>query len=110
MARSIAIDRIRQKRAHPNMSAFAFESSIEFVSESASPEEEMGVAQRQRQIQRMLWELPPEQRQVLMMAFFGGLTHSELASRLGQPLGTVKSRIRTGLHPLRQLIEEGAAA
>jgi RNA polymerase sigma-70 factor (ECF subfamily) len=110
MARSIAIDRIRQKRAQPNMSTFDFESSIEFVSQSASPEEETGAAQRQRQMQRVLRELPPEQRQVLLMAFFGGLSHSELASKLGQPLGTVKSRIRAALQRLRQLMEEGATA
>jgi RNA polymerase sigma-70 factor (ECF subfamily) len=53
----------------------------------------------------LLNELPPEQRDVVMLAFFGGLTHSELAGRLGQPLGTVKSRIRMGLLHLRNRLE-----
>ena len=110
MARSIAIDRIRQKRAQPNMSAFDFDSSVDFVSPAATPEQETEAVQRQRQMQRVLMELPSEQRQVLTMAFFGGLSHSELAARLGQPLGTVKSRIRTALLRLRQLLEEGTTA
>jgi RNA polymerase sigma-70 factor (ECF subfamily) len=110
MARSIAIDRIRHKRAQPNMAAFDSDSSLEFVSQGASPEEETGAAQRQEQMRRLLMELPPEQRQVLTMAFFGGLSHSELAARLGQPLGTVKSRIRAALLRLRQLLEEGTTA
>jgi RNA polymerase sigma-70 factor (ECF subfamily) len=92
------------------MTAFDFEGSVEFVAQGASPEEETEAAQRQKQMQRVLQELPPEQRQVLMMAFFGGLSHSELAARLGQPLGTVKSRIRTALLRLRQLLEEGRTA
>jgi RNA polymerase sigma-70 factor, ECF subfamily len=54
----------------------------------------------------LLNELPPEQREVVTLAFFSGLTHSELADRLGQPLGTVKSRIRMGLSHLRRMLEE----
>ena len=57
-------------------------------------------------MQRVLRELPPEQRQVLLMAFFGGLSHSELASKLGQPLGTVKSRIARARENLRLLLTE----
>lgn len=50
---------------------------------------------------RALGILPPEQRQVIELAFFGGLSHHEIAARLGQPLGTVKARIRRGLLQLR---------
>jgi len=51
---------------------------------------------------RLMDQLPPEQRQVLELAYLDGLTHAEIASRLGQPLGTVKSRIRLGLLSLRK--------
>jgi RNA polymerase sigma-70 factor (ECF subfamily) len=107
MARSIAIDRIRHKRAQPKMAALEFESGVDLKSHGATPEEQTGASQRRTQVQRVLLDLPPEQRQVLVMAFFGGLSHSELASKLGQPLGTVKSRIRTALLRLKDVLEEG---
>jgi RNA polymerase sigma-70 factor, ECF subfamily len=47
-------------------------------------------------------QLPTEQRQVLELAFLDGLTHAEIAARVSQPLGTVKSRIRLGLLSLRK--------
>lgn len=54
----------------------------------------------------MLLELPAEQREAVMLVFFAGLTHAELAERLGAPLGTIKSRIRMALIRLRGLLEE----
>ena len=110
MARSIAIDRIRHRRAQPKTSGFEFENGVEFISGAASPEEQTEDEQRRRKVQAVLRELPPEQREVLEMAFYSGFTHSELAKRLGQPLGTIKSRIRMALLRLRNLLEEGAAA
>jgi RNA polymerase sigma-70 factor (ECF subfamily) len=51
---------------------------------------------------RLMAQLPAEQRQVLELAFLDGLTHVEIAARVSQPLGTVKSRIRLGLLSLRK--------
>ena len=106
MARNAAIDRIRQKRAQPKTLAFELESTPEPESAEASPEEQSVERERRRKVQIVLRELPPEQREVVELAFFGGLTHAELAERLREPLGTIKSRIRMGLLRLRGLIEE----
>jgi RNA polymerase sigma-70 factor (ECF subfamily) len=52
-----------------------------------------------------LAQLPPEQREPIELGFFGGVTHQEIARRIGLPLGTVKTRIRTGLRRLRNVLE-----
>lgn len=58
-------------------------------------------------LQKVLATLKPEQRQALELAYFGGLTYEETAERLSLPLGTLKSRIRTGLALLRERLTEG---
>jgi RNA polymerase sigma-70 factor (ECF subfamily) len=57
-------------------------------------------------VQGALAELQPDQRQALELAYYGGLTQSELAERLGVPLGTVKSRMYVALARLRDLLAE----
>ena len=57
--------------------------------------------ERQRRLRQALLTLPEEQRRCIELAFFGGLSHSQIASRLEQPLGTVKSRIQLGMNKLR---------
>ena len=57
-------------------------------------------------MQAALAQLPPDQRQALELAYYGGLSQTELAERLGVPLGTVKSRMFTALAKLRDLLEE----
>jgi len=106
MARNSAIDRIRAKKAQPATLSFEPEAFPEPVSADATPEEASVIEERRRRVQRVLNELPREQREVVVLSFFGGLTHAELAERLGEPLGTVKSRVRMGLHKLRGLLQE----
>jgi len=106
MARNSAIDRIRAKKAQPATLSFEPEAFPEPVSADATPEEASVIEERRRRVQQVLNELPPEQREVVVLSFFGGLTHAELAERLGEPLGTVKSRVRMGLHKLRGLLQE----
>ena len=56
------------------------------------------------QVKDALHSLRPEQREVVMLAYFGGLTHSEIAAKLRQPLGTVKTRMRLALKKLREML------
>ena len=77
------------------------------ASTDSAPDELELLSERQS-IREALRKLPPEQREAIELAYYGGYTQSELAERLGQPLGTIKSRMFTGLARLRETLEEAA--
>ena len=100
---SRAVDRLRS-RSSAERAAIA--ASREVSAPAALPLE--GVQQRQDRdrIQLALATLPPEQRQVIELAYYEGLTQTEIAARTGDPLGTVKTRARLGLGKLASLLAD----
>jgi RNA polymerase sigma-70 factor (ECF subfamily) len=101
LTRSRALDRLRslagrRLREHSNAS-----TQPEISSPAPLPEEAIAASQQQRRVRQALSALPPEQRKALEMAYFSGLTHTEIASALGVPLGTIKTRIRIAMDKLR---------
>jgi RNA polymerase sigma factor (sigma-70 family) len=82
---------------------------LEHVAEppgTTTAEEEAELGFRRRVVQEALTRLPREQREALELGYYGGLTQSEVAERLGQPLGTIKSRMFSGLSRLRDLLAQ----
>jgi RNA polymerase sigma-70 factor (ECF subfamily) len=80
------------------------------VDEGASPQREAETRAEAHTLRECLQELDPEQRQSIALAFYHGLSHSELADHLRRPLGTVKTHIRRGLLRLRDcLVRQGTA-
>jgi RNA polymerase sigma-70 factor, ECF subfamily len=97
-----AVDLVRRedrRRGEP------LESAAEPVA-SGTTEDEAELGFERRVVQEALRQLTPEQREALELGYYGGLTQSELAERLGQPLGTIKSRMFTGLSRLRDLLAD----
>src|ERR1700677_3030825 len=102
--RNRAIDRIRSRRRHGELieaNAPDLEPSGSFVESSA---DQCAVGERAREVRSALGQLNDEQRQGLRLAYFEGLTQTESAQKLAQPLGTIKARAHRGLARLRTLL------
>jgi len=101
IARNRAIDRLRANSVRVR----AVESAPE-PPPSENPESQASASEQQRAVARALESLPADQRVLIEQAYFLGLTQSELAERFKLPLGTVKTRIRTGMLALRERLSQ----
>ena len=101
LGRSRAIDRLRTLASRERV----VEARAREVSEEISDAATDALKSEQRGlVSDALAKLPDEQKRPIMLAYFDGLTQSEIATRLGAPLGTVKTRMRTGMSRLRELL------
>jgi RNA polymerase sigma-70 factor, ECF subfamily len=95
ITRNRAIDSLRKRRPEADITDVIVSIEPDFV----------GAAESSRALEKIrgtLGGMPPPQRSALEMAFFDGLTHTEIAEKTGEPLGTIKTRIRAGLLTLRK--------
>jgi RNA polymerase sigma-70 factor (ECF subfamily) len=107
MVRNKSIDRLRTSRRRLPAAPAEPGHVVEIPDEGANPAQSAHQHDRQQRIAGCMEDLPPNQRQAVELAFFEGLTHPEIAVRLGETIGTVKSRIRLGLDRLRQKMKGG---
>ena len=102
-ARSRAIDRLRFEQRKKRVDPYASDPLPAI--ETADAQDVLELKEQRRALQGALTSLTPDERQAIEAAYFSELTHVEVAARLNQPLGTVKTRIRSGLHKLRQALD-----
>lgn len=107
MAHHVAIDKVRKRQRRPQtLDSEAAERVAQVL-----PDEQQDVSAttlrnlEAQQVRRALMSLPDSQKQAIELAYFGGLSHLEIAAALGDPLGTVKARIRRGMDRLRSALE-----
>lgn len=104
LARNQAIDVLRREEVRPMRHSVGWADVTEISLGGQSPEMATQLSLRRQQVRSAVKELPPEQQEALALAFFQGYTHREIAEVLEQPLGTIKSRIRSGMQTLRGLL------
>jgi RNA polymerase sigma-70 factor (ECF subfamily) len=103
IARTRGIDRLRSGR-YDRQNKEPLDNIGEVTATTATPEEVTLTSERRRLVRSALDKLSAEQREVIELAYYSGLSHTEIALRLGQPLGTVKTRTRLGMMKLRDML------
>lgn len=105
MARSRATDRLRATPVQLTQ-AEPLDVVVETQEGRPSPDESAAQAQKRAHVRQALEMRAPEQRRAPELAFFGGLSQNEIAFKLNEPLGTVKTRIRSGMIKLREILRQ----
>jgi RNA polymerase sigma-70 factor (ECF subfamily) len=104
LARSRALDGLRSERANTACAWESFAEGFDILDPGQGPERLAQARQTQSRMAYILQELSAEQRQVIELSFYEGMSHVEVAEKLQLPLGTVKSRIRSALGKFRQAV------
>ncbi len=107
LARSRAIDRLRSRHRREDRTLSIDDPAVHLdpLDEEAAPDRVASYRQARDAVRKAMASLSEVQREAVELAFFQGLTHVEIAARLKQPLGTVKTRIRQGLIRLRKQLD-----
>lgn len=107
IVRNLCIDEIRRRQSRPTaLQQDSDEQALLAVPDSQPDMDTLTwEAERRRLITSALAELPPDQRQVIELAYFGGLSQREIADKLNNPLGTVKTRVRLALGKLKGVLQ-----
>ncbi len=102
IARNLRIDRLRREMTWVSLP----EGHEQEASSDALPDDVLSERERKIRVQAALSGLPPDQLEVVSLSYIEGLSHSEIAERLGLPLGTIKSRMRLAYQKIRELVED----
>jgi RNA polymerase sigma-70 factor, ECF subfamily len=102
IARNLRIDRLRREVPWQELP----EGHNEEASDDIAPDEAVSDRERQSRVQAVLASLPADQHAVVSLSYLDGLSHSEIATKLGLPLGTVKSRMRLAYQKIRDAVED----
>lgn len=106
MTRNRAIDMLRREGVRPEHNSIRWaDLGVEPYADEHSPETAVSHQLQKQNVHNALAQLPPEQQEVLLLAFFGGYSHSQIANELELPVGTVKTRIRLGMQKLRLMLQ-----
>jgi RNA polymerase sigma-70 factor (ECF subfamily) len=109
ITRNRSIDEMRRGRIRPERYSVSWaEVQDDPADENAGPEEKSELGWQQATVRAAVASLPFDQQQALALAYFKGFSHSEIAETLGEPLGTVKTRIRLGMQKLREILSDKA--
>lgn len=104
LARNRAIDMLRREEVRPMRHSVDWAEVSELAAGGQNPEAATQLALRRQEVRNAIKALPPEQQEALALAYFQGYTQQEIAAVLEQPLGTIKTRIRSGMQTLRGLL------
>lgn len=100
-----AVDELRRRKRREQQQSDKDPMTLDHPADDTTDPVRFTVAQFDRvKIKGALEALRPEQREIVVLAYYGGLTHTEIAQKLGQPLGTVKTRMRLALKKLREVL------